>query len=239
MKKLKYIVTGTGRSGSVYLAKLLTSLGIPCGHECCFDWRGWDLAQKRLNGLESFEISHVSLTNSKNQSIPKWVDEDQIIADSSYMAAPFLNKLENVKIIHIVRNPIKVVHSFVNDFYYFKEKYPSNKYEEFIYEHRPELTQIMSQEERAIQYYISWNRMIEKQLEGRNYLFFRVEDSIDPILDFLEVEKPKKYFNDRRANTRQKPKKRFSLNEMPNNQLKEEFIEMGKRYGYSMGQIYL
>ena len=39
--KLKYLVTGTGRSGTVYMARLLTSLGIPCSHEMIFDYRGF------------------------------------------------------------------------------------------------------------------------------------------------------------------------------------------------------
>ena len=35
-QKLDFLVTGTGRCGTVYMAELLTSLGIPCGHESLF-----------------------------------------------------------------------------------------------------------------------------------------------------------------------------------------------------------
>ena len=36
MRRLQYAITGTGRSGTVYLANLLTSAALPCGHESIF-----------------------------------------------------------------------------------------------------------------------------------------------------------------------------------------------------------
>src|SRR6516165_7960197 len=42
--KLQYLVVGTGRSGTVYLARLLTSIKIPCGHERVFNGEDIDAA---------------------------------------------------------------------------------------------------------------------------------------------------------------------------------------------------
>ena len=36
----KFVIIGTGRSGTTYIAELLTECGIPCGHETIFDYRG-------------------------------------------------------------------------------------------------------------------------------------------------------------------------------------------------------
>ena len=38
--ELKIISTGTGRCGTAYMSKLLTSVGIPCGHESLFTNKG-------------------------------------------------------------------------------------------------------------------------------------------------------------------------------------------------------
>ena len=57
---LKYLVTGTGRCGTVYMARILTSIGIPCGHETIFDYRGTRGARKRLFGEEQLRLSFVA-----------------------------------------------------------------------------------------------------------------------------------------------------------------------------------
>jgi hypothetical protein len=94
---IKYIVTGTGRCGTMFFAKYLTSAGINCGHELIFTNSGVEAANKNL------------LINNNVQ------------ADSSYMAAPYLSHslLKNAKIVHLVRDPIKVLNSFVSGYVYF------------------------------------------------------------------------------------------------------------------------
>ena len=124
MVNLKYLVTGTGKCGTVFMARFLTSLGIPCGHESIFDWKGYKWAEKRLANKERIELSNTSKSSYHPQAVPgqrivqleKWIDINELEAESSYMAAPFLGRdiLKDVTIIHIVRNPIKVVNSFCN-----------------------------------------------------------------------------------------------------------------------------
>ena len=102
--KLKYIVTGTGRCGTLYMANFLTSIDIACGHESVFMTEGSEKAKKIINGEIPPENSEISanIILKKNQ---------EQIADSSYMAAPFLRKF-NAKVIHIIRNPFEVVNSY-------------------------------------------------------------------------------------------------------------------------------
>jgi len=112
-RRLKYLVTGTGRCGTVYMARLLTLAGIPCGHESIFDWKGITWAKRRLAGevpLELSSISTIRLENGRWSPEPEWLtDVEAIEAESSYMAAPFLEEsfLSETKVIHLVRHPIK------------------------------------------------------------------------------------------------------------------------------------
>lgn len=188
MINLKYIVTGTGRCGTVFLANLLTSLGLPCLHEAIFTTEGLEKAKKIINGQEEIKTSLIS----ENCILSK--SNKEVVADSSYMAAPFLAELDSdIKVIHLIRNPIKVVRSFTGDrFDYFKEKEPSKdlhkcKFEKFIYYYLPELRQEMSQTERAFLYYIRWNKLIEKS--NRVNYRHKIEDKNTKLKIFLNIQK--------------------------------------------------
>jgi tetratricopeptide (TPR) repeat protein len=84
-KKIDILITGTGRCGTGYMAKLLTSAGLPCGHEEIF----------------SFTINKDRLIHNEK------------IGESSWLAAPFLSStyLNDTTIIHAVRHPLHTVQS--------------------------------------------------------------------------------------------------------------------------------
>ncbi len=82
-KNIEFVITGCGRSGTGYVSELLNSAGLKCGHESVFGIKG-----------PGFNGNHYR-------------------ADASWFSAPFLSDLPpDVKILHIVRNPAKVVSSF-------------------------------------------------------------------------------------------------------------------------------
>ena len=114
MINIQYIVVGTGRCGTLYTANLLTSLGIPCGHEAIFTPKGPDY--EVLAGNKEPISSDVS--KAENLS-----NDKMLMADASYMAAPFLG-LFDAQVIHIVRNPKDVIRSFVVEFNYFSGSEP-------------------------------------------------------------------------------------------------------------------
>jgi hypothetical protein len=238
--RLKYIITGTGRCGTVYLARVLTELEILCGHEAIFDCYGIDVALDRIKGERPLKLSDVSMMKFEGTHcsvIPEWLpDINEIVADSSYLAAPYL-QLFDVDFIHLVRDPIKVVNSFCNYINYFKHPYPSDPYgmvyEEFVYKYVPELHKPMTQYERACLYYVRWNQMIEKNLEGKKFIFHRIEDNLQPVLEFVGASGDVR-FTDTKVNSFEKTGKTFSLNDIKNSPLKRDFIDMGRRYGYPM-----
>lgn len=85
-----FVVTGTGRCGTAHCWRTLEHIGVPAAHEEFFhlDRRSFDAADARA--YDACPSNDVSL-----------------------MAAPFLRQL-SVPVIHIVRNPIDTVNSFLH-----------------------------------------------------------------------------------------------------------------------------
>jgi len=208
LDKLKYLVVGTGRCGTVYMAKLLTSVGFPCTHEAVFSYDGLNAAIKRINDgrLTMSLAGRLASIVDENKKIRWFKNEEEmsrIVADSSYMAAPYLNHelLKDVSIIHVVRNPADVINSFVYGFHYFFDKVNDEQmpYHKFIYSIMPQLRESMHPLSKAALYYIEWNKMIENLSKGKRYFKHRIENRLDKLFGFMGV-KPNGYYNNTRIN---------------------------------------
>lgn len=242
MRKLDYVVTGTGRCGTVYMAKLLTASGIPCGHETIFGHQGLDQAKERCATNCPLELSLVSThALSENGCFirqPDWLkDVDSIVADSSYMAAPFLQDdlLANTKTIHVVRNPSEVVDSFVNHIKYFQKNEAQNDYEQLIYRQLPELTRSMSPYGRAALYCVLWNQMIEK---SQPECLHRVEDNESLLENFLGV--PVIAVGRKENSIRyQHPEDTFNAYKIESSEIRIRFLELISKYEYSAPSLML
>ena len=233
MRKLRYLVTGTGRCGTVYMARFLSNLGIPCGHEAIFDWRGYRWAEKRLNGeapIECSSASAISLINGKWVPEPSWVDPSQIVAESSYLAAPFLQDplLQGVPVIHVARHPVKVINSFCNYLGYFQSNQGTNSYEQIIYRWLPELKQQMSPYDRAALFYVRWNDLIDSH---RPDFFHRIEDDVSPLLSFLGKEGCR-YYDNKKINSQAKAGSRFSFHDIESSEIADLIRAKCKQYNY-------
>jgi hypothetical protein len=229
---LKFIVAGTGRSGTVYAARVLTDLGIPCGHESIFNYEDEEIVIKRFLGLLPPTISECSANYG-------WVRLDSIVADSSYMVVPYLNRqgVKEVPIIHIVRNPLQVVSSFVKDLEYFCDKinntYNINGWEQWIYKHNPEISVTTNSLERACCHWTSWNQKIEQMSQNRKYYFHRVEDDFkDDFFDFIGIKKREIGFKNKRINTMKKRMDNFKIEDIPEGVIKQNFLTLMAKYGY-------
>jgi hypothetical protein len=241
MKQLKYIVTGTGRCGTVYAAMLLSNVMVSCGHESIFTPGGIETALRRLSGEEKCTLSFCS-TNKRHRDgtwTPlniTWVCPNQIVADSSYMAAPYVGEFQSAKLVHLVRHPVRVVNSFCNYLGYFKSSTPSNEYEKFIYGILPELTEEMSQYDRGALYYILWNDLIEQRTE--NKVIHRIEDGPKKLLKELGLQNEICNFDDPYTNSFQKPRQRFCVDDL-SEEIWDLFKECGAKYGYKLSSEYL
>jgi hypothetical protein len=243
--KLDYLITGTGRCGTVYCAKYLTATGIPCGHEAIFDYKGLEVALKRLEGIEPLALSEVSqmrvLPDGKVNRLEAYVDLAQLRGDSSYLAAPFLDhpQLQDTKVLHVVRSPVSVIRSFCQYLGYFQSSQPhstneiTRRYEAFMYSFVPELqSQWLKQFDRCALYYIKWNRLIQDKLKDHDSLLLRVEDAAVKLGELLgsatpNIPKDENTFYRGKAGT-------FTLDDISSKYIRSELVSYAKEWGYTL-----
>ena len=151
IEKRNFVITGTGRSGTGYVSKLLGELGVNCGHESVF------------------------------HPVTKEVDFVDYQGDASWLAAPFVRSLANkVMVFHQVRNPIAVAQSFVGIGFFNQNPTPDHTpYLRFIrgitgnnFEH------LTAPEERFMFHWVNWNIYVERQASNAKcrYLRYKIED---------------------------------------------------------------
>jgi hypothetical protein len=232
---IDFLVTGTGRCGTTYMARLLTSLGIMCGHESIFNNDGLLKANLRLKGKIPIKTSYVSCNNIiSGKKIEEWFDASEIKAESSYMAAPFIDSkiLKNTKIIHVIRNPMDVLSSHILDVKFFKEDL-NDPYQDFVFTVMPELFSIENEIERGCYYYVNWNRMIENKSSKSERLIHKVEKGCNSeLMKFLKLSEDKKIDIGQKINSWNKGRKDLILNDIPDGDIKGEFLKIGIKYGY-------
>jgi len=144
MAPQRLLVTGCARSGTGYLAALLTELGLECGHERVF-------APRTVRG-----------------AAPIWPED--VRAESSWLAAPFLAHLpKGTAVVQLVRHPLAVMRSNLRIGFF---STPS-EYLEHACAHLPSLRQ-GEPIERAARYWIGWNELIEREARRAGLLLQRI-----------------------------------------------------------------
>jgi hypothetical protein len=229
--KLEYIVTGTGRCGTLFMANLLTSMEIPCGHEAIFTTRGMDWVSLVLDGKRNPRSSSISIGDNLSD-----VYDGELMADSSFMAAPYLKRID-AKVIHVVRNPINVISSMIGDaFRNFENSKPTHfadlgdhhRYEKFIYDNLKDLEKEMPQIDRACLFYVGWNRMIEDS--AKIVLRHRIEDEVSEIKKLFSYEG--ETYENTSCNSFADLNKEWIIDEIESSAIRSELEEMAKKYGY-------
>lgn len=154
------IVTGTGRNGSGYAHSRLTNAGLRCGHESIFMYRGLGAAKERMARAPN------------------------IVADSSWMAAPHLDDpfLSKAVVVHQVRHPGKVLASWMRE-----PTQTTPRYWQYLLQFLPELEQIEDDITRCAARYVLWNRMIEQRGQGRIVYRWRIEDGQQAEITMLST----------------------------------------------------
>lgn len=228
---LKVLVTGTGRCGTNFMANLLTTIGLPCGHEAVFTPDGWERASEILAGRlrpENSDISRDGTILSEGMNL---------VGDSSYAAAPFLDKVDTA-VIHLIRDPIKVVASLAGSgFRNFAEAFPVNyadipdhfEHEKFLYDHLPELREEMPQIDRACLFYLRWNEMIESS--GKVTLLHKIEDPPDRIKSLFGFDGP--CYENSSCNSFSHSSRAWSLSDISSPSILRGVREFMRKHGYA------
>lgn len=173
-----FVVTGCGRSGTGYLAALLTAAGRPCGHEAFFQ-------PDTLVVPPAFRAPR---------------------GDASWLAAPFVSRLpRGTVVVHLVRDPLEVVRSHLGigffsmgpqppairlqnavelvrrSFGWPTRRFVRRDFLRFVERHDPEILRGASELHRCLRYWVRWNRLVERGAEEAAAPYVRVAvERLDP-----------------------------------------------------------
>lgn len=217
--KLELVLTGTGRCATGFYSKLLTSAGLPCGHEAIFGPYGMARA---LVALEE--------------------RGDSLRADSSWLAAPFLNSdiLKDAFVVHLIRHPKDVIESAAK---IRQAGMAPQQYHDFNVHHLPGMDQHSHLPTMLAYRYVHWNRLIEGFLQdGRPSYTFYV-DKQEPMELLAELHRQglinldqidqSRLFNNRKYNTKTAGTgEAVSLTDI-HSPVREELEEISQQYGYA------
>ena len=233
--KLKIIVTGTGRCGTLYLSKLLSFCNIFCGHETIFDYSSWNTILQRIFNNKKLNLSKIATDTYGDYLIDKNIE-----ADSSYMAMPYLNLniFDSCKFIHLIRHPENVINSFCHYLnYFYDEAFMSlnefdRKYLNFINKHVPDIKKYKNPYDRAAYYYLYWNNEIEQKLKNKNKILLKIEEICNNSLleEFIGIKVPDDFEN---ISVNKNKKNKFKLSHIRNKNIKEQIVWFCEKYKYN------
>ena len=214
---LEYLVTGTGRCGTTYMAKFLTLSGLNCSHEAFYNCKacGGDLENS---------------SSGQRVGLPK---PNVVSGEASLFAAPFASSFKG-KVIHLTRHPLLVIRSFVMDLKFFHEKLPKAEWQKktqaFIAFHVPGIMDMPDPISRAALFYIEWNKIIENSMIR---LHHRIEDDPDRVVQFLKPTAKSLHFEDIKCNSQANPDStEVTWNDIPFI-IRDDLEDCANKYGYN------
>lgn len=207
---LEILVTGTGRCGTGFIAKLLTSAGCRCTHEQVFNPMGWGNALEQMRLMEE-------------RAEWGWT------ADASWCGSVYLDRpeLDGVTIVHLVRHPKKVLDSFLREY---KANHPYyNAHYHWLTKRLPEMQTYKTPEGKAACKVLRLNELIDAHAN----VFHRIEDDPRELLDKLGIDwQDKELFNNPEHNAHPgRAESDVTIADLPE-ELQGPMEEMGVLYGY-------
>jgi len=196
------LVTGTGRCGTGYLAQVLTSAGVQCGHQKVFNLGGWEGALRAMD---------------------RWP------ADSSWLAVPFLDRpeLKHLTVVHLVRHPKETIDAFRRVM--FHDTITGDDYYCWMCERLPELDEYDSLVDRAACWVLRLNEMSERRADLRHRL---EDETTGLLASLNIDWQGKRLFDDTHYNSQVGfGPSNVVLNDI-SQPLRDQLIEMSERYGY-------
>lgn len=157
----RFLITGCGCSGTRWVAKVLSALDVPCGHERVF--RPGGVLAHRWAGGESSWLAVPHLATSTTWDVPA---------------------------VRIVRDPFAAVNSAIADgFLVQSRRGVHDPFAAFVFKHQPDVAKVddsifaetSTAAARAIRWVTGWDAPAE------HLPTFRVEDGADAIAGILDV----------------------------------------------------
>ncbi len=134
-----FVITGCGRSGTTFMAKLFTRIGIRTSHEEFFT----------VHSLP-FHASYFT----------EWLTHTHTAGESSGLAVPYLPYLPpEMAIVHLIRNPVAVIASLIG----LRNLHPEMRVHsniKFNFRHLPQLNPDDDVVVLCMKYWLYWNRLV-------------------------------------------------------------------------------
>jgi hypothetical protein len=203
MKWPEFIITGTPRSGSSFMAELFTSAGYPCGHETFYGMPGYGTYRRPQYG------------------------------ESSWLAVPYLDRDGNRPKVLVLRNPLKVISSLVNDGFFSDESWKTNPYTFYVNLFLPEIKEYQGLDQ-YLYFWMEWNTQAAHRIKH----IWKIEDiNSDPGKFFnalgIDVKDDAEFFSNQKENHRGCTEY-LTLDDLKDCELRDKFLEVAKSFDYNL-----
>lgn len=175
-----FVITGAARSGTGYIARVLSGAGVPCGHEYLFNYSTDVVPQDGNMVLVSSDVPTRQPEGLLEGPTP--------IADASWAALPWVNMLKLLS-FHQVRDPLDCVSSLMGIRFFMDRpdattieskalgeisvtKDTRIGYQNIVRKFMPQVFEYKHEVDRALAYWILWNKKAEQVSE----FSYRVEE---------------------------------------------------------------
>jgi hypothetical protein len=219
-----FVIAGCGRSGTMGMARLLTSLRVRTSFEEFFS--------ARVCGA------------GEAQFYPAWLTATTTAGEVSSLAAPYLKHVpEEVAILHQVRNPVAVIASLMGlQTWTLLRVYPNVK---FNFRHVPELGVADKPIVLSMKYWLGWNGLVDAASPALRY---RIEDIdaglVRRILGTISADVTDKWidqvlngYESTFNRTQRTPEMAVSWRRIPGSPLKEQVLKRAIEYGYTEADL--
>ncbi len=221
-----FLITGCGRSGTTYMARLLNNLGIRTAHE---EYWSASVGMRESVRFTGWLASTATSGEVSGLAVPALAHEDNTVGS--------ILKEQGVVVFHQVRNPVAVIASLMG----LRNFHPENRWLTNIkFNHRwlPILDQESEPLRRCMFYWTYWNEM----LLGYDYPVCQIEDthnSVKQILAGIEEVREDSQIDeamtaiDERAWNGGARDTSVSWRTLPAGPLKEQFLRVAHACGYT------
>jgi hypothetical protein len=216
---LKYIITGTGRSGTNYTCNVFRDAGFYAIHEGIL---AGDVIRMEKTVDGQHQVANVEVES--NLMAPVWFGKD-------------IPMITSAMILHIVRDPIPCINSMVRRGIHNPES--PNDYFRDMCKIVPEMQSLNSELDRVVMFYCRWNKHIMTVAPSNpgGYLIHRVEDGARLLFEKLKLPRGLCNIEVERNDKKWRPEDTTKIqlsnySDIKNDSLREELIELSTAYGY-------
>ncbi|WP_043319374.1 sulfotransferase family protein [Microbulbifer sp. HZ11] len=225
----RFVITGCGRSGTTYIARLLSELGCPCNHEVFFTGSRPGRGTELMARLGARELRWSSPT----------------IGEAAWEAAPWLPLMpDDTHVLHQLRHPLEFIRSRQ------KKGWVHGRFRSRHLPHFPRMNKarfaalpLPEQADWLARFWIDWNALVEERARGKSYLRYRIEDfdlaKLNEMLTWIQFphdpDTVEQVFSQLPTNVNTRGQKRddITLNLLPE-ETRSNLASAAKRYGYHL-----